>query len=191
MVEDATPEEIDAAVAGVTATPPTDTAEEEDTAADETAEEEEFCGVVTVTVPASAPTAAPTAIEAPAAVETPAPTTTGSEPLPWTLKINNRETNMISDNVQSFTGTLGGPAPPVISSAGDRPFTVNGNTFVNVGGALQRSCAVSEPLPILTLFDSNSLQIQHNACADAANSGSLAGGVGQCETQEAACNAAA
>jgi hypothetical protein len=75
-------------------------------------------------------------------------------------------------NIQTFTGTLGGAPPPVISSAGDRPFSVNGNTFVNSGAALQRSCS-----------------IQHNACADAANSGSLAGGVGQCDAQENACNA--
>lgn len=76
-------------------------------------------------------------------------------------------------NVQTFTGTLGGPPPPVISSSGARPFSVKGDTFVNIGAALQRSCAV-----------------QHNACANAANSGALAGGVGQCETQETACNAA-
>ncbi|KIW16176.1 hypothetical protein PV08_06227 [Exophiala spinifera] len=77
-------------------------------------------------------------------------------------------------NVQTFTGSLGGPPPPVISTAGAaRPFSVNGNTFINIGAALQRSCA-----------------IQHNACADAANSGSLSGGVGQCETQEQECNAA-
>ena len=75
-------------------------------------------------------------------------------------------------NIQTFTGTLGGAPPPVVSSTGDRPFSVNGNTFVNSGAALQRSCS-----------------IQHNACADAANSGSLAGGVGQCDAQENACNA--
>ncbi|KAI4179004.1 MAG: hypothetical protein L6R41_008091 [Letrouitia leprolyta] len=78
------------------------------------------------------------------------------------------------DNIQTFTGTLGGAPPPVIKSSGDRPFSVNGNTFVNTGAALQRSCA-----------------IQHNACADAANSGKLAGGVGQCDAQEKECNAAA
>ncbi|OIW25548.1 hypothetical protein CONLIGDRAFT_602066 [Coniochaeta ligniaria NRRL 30616] len=72
-----------------------------------------------------------------------------------------------------FTGTLGGPAPPVESSTGSRPFSVNGNTFVNIGAAIQRSC-----------------DIQHNACANAANSGALAGGVGQCETQQSACVAA-
>lgn len=76
-------------------------------------------------------------------------------------------------NVQKFTGTLGGPAPPVVSSSGARPFAVNGNTFVNIGAAIQRSC-----------------DIQHNACANAANSGALSGGVGQCETQQAACAAA-
>jgi hypothetical protein len=78
-------------------------------------------------------------------------------------------------NEQTFTGTLGGAAPPVTSSAGDRPFTVNGDTFVNLAAALQRSCSV-----------------QNTACSNAANSGSLAGtNVGDCNTQEAACNAAA
>lgn len=77
-------------------------------------------------------------------------------------------------NVQTFTGSLGGPPPPVISTAGAaRAFSVNGDTFINIGAALQRSCSV-----------------QHNACAGAANSGSLSGGVGQCETQEQECNAA-
>jgi hypothetical protein len=37
----------------------------------------------------------------------------------------------------------------------------------------------------------NSSQIQNNACSDAANSGTLAGGVAQCQTQENACNEAA
>jgi hypothetical protein len=42
---------------------------------------------------------------------------------------------------------------------------------VNAAAALQRSCSV-----------------QHNACSDAANSGALAGGQQQCETQEDECN---
>ncbi|EHK17898.1 uncharacterized protein TRIVIDRAFT_135160, partial [Trichoderma virens Gv29-8] len=78
------------------------------------------------------------------------------------------------NNVQTFTGTLGGPPPPVISGTGNRPFSVNGNTFVNAGAALGRSC-----------------DIQHNACADAANSGKLSGGVGQCDDQNNQCKAAA
>lgn len=77
------------------------------------------------------------------------------------------------ENIQAFTGTLGGTAPPVISSNGDRPFSVNGNTFTGSGAALGRSC-----------------DIQHNACANAANSGQLAGGVAQCEQQSADCKAA-
>ena len=52
-------------------------------------------------------------------------------------------TDLEAANVQTFTGTLGGAAPPVISSAGDRPFSVNGDTFVNAAAALQRSCSVS------------------------------------------------
>lgn len=77
-----------------------------------------------------------------------------------------------SANVQTFSGALGGAAPPVVRGSGDKPFSVNGSTFVNQGAALQRSCS-----------------IQHNACADAANSGAISGGVAQCEDQEKACNA--
>jgi hypothetical protein len=77
-------------------------------------------------------------------------------------------------NVQAFTGTLGGAAPPVVSSAGaDRPFSVNGATFLNAGAAIQRSCAV-----------------QKNACANAANAGQLEGGTQQCDAQEDECRAA-
>ncbi|KAI7784582.1 hypothetical protein LA080_009819 [Diaporthe eres] len=79
------------------------------------------------------------------------------------------------NNVQTFTGNLGGAAPAVTDS-GDakRPFSVNGATFVNEGAAIQRSCAV-----------------QHNACANAANSGSGDFSVSDCGTQEDECNAAA
>jgi hypothetical protein len=77
-------------------------------------------------------------------------------------------------NVQTFTGTLGGAAPAVISSASERPFAVNGATFLNEKAAIQRSCAV-----------------QNNACSNAANSGQVDGGVAACNAQEDACNAAA
>ncbi|KAL8796926.1 MAG: hypothetical protein Q9182_007273 [Xanthomendoza sp. 2 TL-2023] len=76
-------------------------------------------------------------------------------------------------NIQTFTGAVGGLPPPVIRSSGARPFSVKGETFGNASAALQRSCAV-----------------QHNACADAANKGSIEGGVGECEKQEKECNAA-
>lgn len=73
-------------------------------------------------------------------------------------------------NIQSFTAILGGPPPPVVSSAGDRPFSVNGNTFTDAGAALSRSC-----------------DTQHNAYANAANSRQLAGGTAQCDTQSSGC----
>ena len=89
--------------------------------------------------------------------------------------ISNSTTTASGNNVQSFTGTLGGAPPPVISTAGAaRPFSVNGDTFLNAGAALGRSC-----------------DVQHNACANAANSGKLAGGVAPCDAQDQACKAAA
>ncbi|KKY31566.1 hypothetical protein UCDDA912_g08487 [Diaporthe ampelina] len=79
------------------------------------------------------------------------------------------------NNVQTFTGDLGGAAPAVIDSGdADRPFSVNGATFANEGAAIQRSCAV-----------------QHNACANAANSGSGDFSVSDCGAQEDECKAAA
>ena len=76
-----------------------------------------------------------------------------------------------ANNIQSFNGALGGLPPAVVQSSGARPFSVNGDTFVNEAAALQRSCSV-----------------QHNASADAVNSGQIVGGVARCETQEGACS---
>ncbi|KAK1777101.1 hypothetical protein QBC45DRAFT_197836 [Copromyces sp. CBS 386.78] len=78
-------------------------------------------------------------------------------------------------NVQSFTGNLGGAAPAVLFTAGaDRPFSVNGNTFLQSSAALSRSC-----------------DIQNNACFNAANSGQLTGGTAQCAQQTNECKTAA
>jgi hypothetical protein len=76
------------------------------------------------------------------------------------------------NNVNTFTGAVGSAPVPVISSAGDRPFSVNGDSFVNLGAAIQRACAV-----------------QNNACSNAANSGK-GGSVAACNAQEDACNSA-
>lgn len=59
-------------------------------------------------------------------------------------------------NSQAFTGALGGiEATPVLDSGNDdRPFSVKGDTFVNIAAALARSC-----------------DQQFNGCANAANSG--------------------
>lgn len=75
--------------------------------------------------------------------------------------------------MQAFTGTLGGPPPPVISSAGNRPFSVNGDTFVGSKAALGRSC-----------------DVQHNACASAANGGTISAEVQDCDEQNTECHAA-
>ncbi len=93
-----------------------------------------------------------------------------STPFPRVVQDADGLNSCLGSNVQLFTGTLGGPPPPVVSSSGERPFSVNGDTFVNIGAAVGRSC-----------------DIQHNACANAANGGSLSGGVGQCDTQDQAC----
>ncbi|KAF7299079.1 hypothetical protein MIND_00856200 [Mycena indigotica] len=71
-------------------------------------------------------------------------------------------------NVQTFTGNLGGAAPPVVP--GGKGFIINGSEFINKAGALGRSC-----------------DIQHNACANAANSG--AGfSVSACDAQNTQCH---
>ncbi|KAL8849885.1 MAG: hypothetical protein Q9221_005151 [Calogaya cf. arnoldii] len=82
-------------------------------------------------------------------------------------------------NLQTFTGSLGGLPPPVSETAGaDKPFsvTVKGKTvpFPDKAAALDRSCSV-----------------QHNACADASNSGQIQESVGQCGEQEKECKAIA
>ncbi|KAL8693634.1 MAG: hypothetical protein Q9218_001592 [Villophora microphyllina] len=141
LVEDATAAEINAAVAGVSA---------------------------------SGKSSAPGAATNPTSGTTSASTTNNTTTAAGGSNGSNASKSSTADNVQTFTGSLGGPPPPVTSSASARPFSVNGATFVNSGAALQRSCA-----------------IQHNACASAANSGKISGGVAQCDTQETACNAAA
>ncbi|KAF1831131.1 hypothetical protein BDW02DRAFT_505931 [Decorospora gaudefroyi] len=72
-------------------------------------------------------------------------------------------------NFQTFTAALGGIAATPITDSGiaARPFAVKGNTFVNIGAALQRSC-----------------DQQFNACANAANGGDATLSVSQCSAQK-------
>lgn len=76
-------------------------------------------------------------------------------------------------NSQSFTGALGGIAATPVLNSGDakRPFSVKGDTFVNIGAALQRSC-----------------DQQFNACANAANGGNAAFSTQQCTAQKSECS---
>ncbi|KAF8073838.1 hypothetical protein FPV67DRAFT_770014 [Lyophyllum atratum] len=79
-------------------------------------------------------------------------------------------------NLQKFTGALGGQTAPAVTPGG-RGFAVQGSDdFLNVGAALGRSC-----------------DIQHNKCANVANSaaGRATGlSVGQCDQQNNQCRAA-
>lgn len=72
-------------------------------------------------------------------------------------------------DLQTFTGALGGIAATPVTDSGnpDRPFEVKGDTFVNIGAALTRSC-----------------DQQFNACANAANGGDATLSVPQCSTQK-------
>lgn len=72
-------------------------------------------------------------------------------------------------NFQTFSAALGGiAATPVVDSGNaDRPFQVKGDTFVNIGAALARSC-----------------DQQFNACANAANGGDASLSVSACSTQQ-------
>ena len=72
-------------------------------------------------------------------------------------------------NFQPFTGALGGIAATPVTDSGiaNRQFQVKGDTFVNIGAALARSC-----------------DQQFNACANAANGGDATLSVSQCSAQK-------
>ncbi|KAF8644535.1 hypothetical protein AX16_008411 [Volvariella volvacea WC 439] len=151
LVPDATEDEIQAAVAGVSS-------------------------------PSPQPQPAPNNNTPPPSSNTPAPQPTPSTPAPPSGNNtgnnngnnNNGAATGSGRNLQSFAGALGGARAPGVV-AGGRGFLVEGSdSFLNLNGALGRSC-----------------DIQHNACANAANSGRVPGlTVGQCDQQNTACKAA-
>ncbi|VDC04785.1 unnamed protein product [Peniophora sp. CBMAI 1063] len=82
-------------------------------------------------------------------------------------------------NLQQFTGSLGGVTAPAVTDTGSgaQPFAVDGNaTFSSLQNALVRSC-----------------DVQHNKCANAANSSGNSGDltVTACGDQQTQCNAQA
>jgi hypothetical protein len=93
-----------------------------------------------------------------------------------------------SGNLQTFTAGLGGALAPPVVAGGSKGFVVDGkfdasslravltsypgSEFINLAGALGRSC-----------------DEQHNACANLANSGK-GFAVSACDTQNNACHAA-
>ena len=82
-------------------------------------------------------------------------------------------------NLQTFTGNLGGVTAPAVTDLGSgaQPFQVDGNSsFSSLQNALVRSC-----------------DVQHNQCANAANSSGNSGDltVSACGDQQTQCNAQA
>jgi len=78
-------------------------------------------------------------------------------------------------SVSTSSAAIGGIEAPKIINSGDstRPFSVNGNTFVNKSAAVQRSC-----------------DVQFNACANAVNGGKLSGvTLADCSAQQGKCGA--
>ncbi|KAI1114440.1 hypothetical protein F5Y14DRAFT_461387 [Nemania sp. NC0429] len=77
-------------------------------------------------------------------------------------------------DVNAFAGNVGAAPVPILNDpTSDRPFSVNGATFLNAGAAVQRAC-----------------DVQKNACANAANSGAATGGdinVSDCDAQQQQC----
>ncbi|CAG7853458.1 SubName: Full=Uncharacterized protein {ECO:0000313/EMBL:CCA73998.1} [Serendipita indica DSM 11827] len=151
LVLDATEEEIEAAVAGVSAggsgdAAATTTQDEATTTTQDAAATATDCpdATVTVTVTAGAEDAGQaTSTAAPEATSSAAPAADAGA----------------GGNLQKFTGNLGGITAPAVVPGG-RGFQVVGNNsdFLNVGAALGRSC-----------------DVQHNQCANAANSNRNAG----------------
>ncbi|PCH38024.1 hypothetical protein WOLCODRAFT_135997 [Wolfiporia cocos MD-104 SS10] len=168
LVEDATTAEISAAVAGISATATSAAAASATSAAASAAsaadDETATCAsIVTVTVTASATATAATEIASAATSAAATATATATASATGT-------------NLQTFTGALGGVTAPSVIAAGSgfEVTTEPEDPFVNLAAALGRSC-----------------DIQHNQCADAANSsGNSAFTVGDCDTQDTQCKAA-
>ncbi|KAI5476704.1 hypothetical protein MNV49_007362 [Pseudohyphozyma bogoriensis] len=193
LVEDATADEISSAVAGVaTSASSTSSASATSSAASSTitsaassataaatSSADDDVLTVTVTEDCSASSATPTATPITVTVQ-PAncPATSTSAVLAVSSSASSASSSATAaaatstsassgTNLQTFTGDLGGSLPPAVVAGGRGFITDNGDSFINLSAALQRSCSV-----------------QNNACADAANaSGNTSFTVGDCNTQ--------
>jgi len=181
LVPDVTDDEINAAIGGGadassdasatdSAAEATATVDATITAADSTATAVDAAATcappVTVTVSAAAATATADATVTDAA--TVAATATDAAAAAATATAAAAASS--GANLQAFTGALGGISPPPVT-AGGKGFITDNSEFLNLSAALGRSC-----------------DVQHNQCADKANSG---GGfsVGACDQQDTACRA--
>ncbi|KAG9245794.1 hypothetical protein BJ878DRAFT_333317 [Calycina marina] len=176
LVEDATPAEISAAVAGVAASTEAVTAAATDAAATTEAADAAVTTAAAAVATADSDTdACPAVVTSTVTVDAAnAAATTEAAATTTAAAASSTSTTAVASgtDVNVFTGTLGSDPVPVIQSTGDRPFEVNGSTFVNAAAAIQRACAV-----------------QNNACANAVNSQQLEGStVSDCNAQEDDCN---
>ncbi|KAG6367352.1 hypothetical protein INS49_001540 [Diaporthe citri] len=84
-----------------------------------------------------------------------------------------RQQGATGQNLQAFTGALGGIKADAVTNSGnsERPFEVDGDTFTDFNSAAQRSC-----------------DNQKNKCSQEANNGSNAGfEVSDCDSQNNQC----
>lgn len=164
LVDDATAAEISAAVAGVSTASGSSSSGSNNAGSSDAS-----TAAATSCAPAATVTVTATAAATPASGANNAAATASSAAAASTAAATG-------GNLQTFTGKLGGSLPPAVT-AGGRGFVVAGSDdFLNIGAALQRSC-----------------DIQHNACANSANSaaGRSSGlTVSQCDQQDTQCTAA-
>ncbi|KAJ3537028.1 hypothetical protein NM688_g6749 [Phlebia brevispora] len=147
LVPDVTADEIDSAVAGIAASSAVAVATSVPaaTAPVDTTGTCTSLATVTITVGDIEPTSSPTIVVSAVTATATASTSTAS-----TSTANTSS----GANLQTFTGALGGISPPAVTASGSSFVVANNDNFVTLAAALGRSC-----------------DVQHNECADAANSG--------------------
>ncbi|KAL3427335.1 hypothetical protein PVAG01_00844 [Phlyctema vagabunda] len=191
LVEDATAAEIDAAASGATVSTggaAADNSTVSAPAAGNSSTDASCTSIVTMTMTVDAPAAATDAttadgeacapdvtstvtVDAPAAT-TAAATSAAATSAAATAVATGAAT---SDSTDAASGSaVGGVEAPEIKDSGnaDRPFEVNGNTFVNESAAKQRAC-----------------DVQFNACANASR-GATDFSFDDCSAQKTTCDAA-
>ena len=93
------------------------------------------------------------------------------------------------NNLQPFTGALGGEAATPVEDSGnaDRPFQVGQDTFVNIGAAWQRSCDQQFNRYVVTCLVCEWPALIEDSCANLANGGDKTLSVGDCQDQKGTC----
>ncbi|KAK1852101.1 hypothetical protein CCHR01_05253 [Colletotrichum chrysophilum] len=92
-----------------------------------------------------------------------------------------------TQNLQTFTGNLGGVAASAITKSNDpsRPFEVDGDTF-----NLEEWCANGQSQPDFATAAGRSCDNQKNKCSQAANNAATKFDVSKCDEQATECRSA-